>query len=493
MIRTYFRNVGIIAITESILSFKSIFIIPFLTRQLGTVNYGVWSQINAVVVLLAPFIVLGSHHGVIRYLPGRPKDQQTRQFLAWFLFLAGSCAVIFVLVFLGRVSLAQAVFGNSDEYVQFLPLAALSLSTNILLNAFRNWYRAKNNAKMHSFVNLIVSFLNALAVVAILIRDESVLQLVIYSIAADLLVLAVLLVHFFLSANFALPDFSILGPVIKFGLPLMPAGWALILLNYIDRIFLVNYFDIETIGVYGLAYSIGTLIVPFMLAPFRVMFPNSAAELYNQNDLKTLQRLYDRSAGVSWLLSVPAAIGLFILSEPLLIVFATPEFASGGPAIALISGAYMFLLLSDYFMVLLGLVHRQYLTTVSYYIALGLHVLFNFLLIPRFSILGAAASTLISFFALLGFCYMFASRYKILKTDFGFIGKILASGTIMGIVTYLFDTFVVRPLGNAIVELIIVSLFGIAVYLILLRLLKIITLDSLVRSINALRTKRSPA
>jgi O-antigen/teichoic acid export membrane protein len=126
MIRKYFRNAGVIAISESILSFKSIFFIPFLTRQLGAVNYGVWAQISAVVALLSPFIILGSHHGIIRYLPGRPQEERSRQFLAWFLFLVIMCAFIFVAVFLGRDFLAPVVFGSSIEFVPFLPLAALS-------------------------------------------------------------------------------------------------------------------------------------------------------------------------------------------------------------------------------------------------------------------------------------------------------------------------------------------------------------------------------
>jgi O-antigen/teichoic acid export membrane protein len=273
----------------------------------------------------------------------------------------------------------------------------------------------------------------------------------------------------------------------------MPAGWALLGLNYVDRIFLVNYFDLKTIGVYGLAYSVGTLIVPLILKPFRTMFPNSAAELYNQNDLKTLQRLYDRSAGLSLLLSLPAATGLLVLGEPLLRVFATPEFSDGGLAIAVISAAYICLIFSDYFMVSLGLVHRQHLTTIAYYAALVLHILLNFILIPRFSIMGAAISTLFAFFALLGFCFVFAAKYKVFNTDFGFIAKILVSATVMGFLSFLFDISVARPLGNSIIELIIVPLFGIAVYLGLLRIFGVITLERVRSSINALRTKRYQA
>lgn len=491
MLRKYFKNAGIIAITETVLSFKSILIIPFLTRHLGALNYGVWSQISTVVAILSPFIILGSHHGIIRYLPGKPKEERRNQFVAWLLFLVLMCVLIFLVVILAREELADVVFGGGDEFNLFLPLAAISLATDILLNAFRNWYRVENNAKIYSYINLGVSFLSAAAVAAILIRDETVFQLIVYSVGADFLVIGILVTHFLLSTGMPKPDFSIIRPVVKFGLPLMPAGWALLALNYVDRIFLVNYFDLRTIGVYGLAYSVGTLIVPFMLKPFRMMFPNSAAELFNQNDLKTLQRLYDRSAGTSLLLAIPTAVGLFVLGKPLLTVFATAEFAAGGPAIAFISAGYIFLILSDYFMVSLGLVHKQHYTTISYYVALAIHILLNFLLIPRFAITGAAVSTLLSFLALLVMCFVFANRYQVFKTNFAFIAKVIVSSSIMGAVAYLFNTMVIRELGNPLAELVLVSVLGIAVYLVCLQAFGLLTKEKVILLINALRRKNS--
>lgn len=70
MIRKYFKNAGLLAVTEGFLQLKGLLVIPFLTRHFGTLNYGVWSQVAVLINTVTPLIILGTDSAAMRLLPG---------------------------------------------------------------------------------------------------------------------------------------------------------------------------------------------------------------------------------------------------------------------------------------------------------------------------------------------------------------------------------------------------------------------------------------
>jgi O-antigen/teichoic acid export membrane protein len=263
--------------------------------------------------------------------------------------------------------------------------------------------------------------------------------------------------------NWAKPDFSILRPLLKYGLPLVPGAFAVWALNYVDRIFIVQMLTLQQAGIYSLAYSIANQISPLLVRPWRVMFANSAAELYSQKDTSTLQRLFERSAGLTFILSLPASVGLFLLGHRLFALFATEEFSQGVPALLFVSLGYIFLMLSSYYEIALGLVFKQYLSTWFYLIALIVNVLLNLILIPRFTITGAAFATMIAFFAILALSMYYSSKYNLLHTNFVFVAKVGVATAGMAIAVQLLNGVVGR-LGQPILELLLLAFLGCLVF-----------------------------
>ena len=487
MIRKYFRNVGILAITEGMLQLKGLVLMPFLTRQFGPINYGVWSQVSVLISTITPLVILGTDSAALRLLPGIDALKQKRYFSAWVVFLSVLAALFALPLLFFKNQLAQLFFGDTDGYVLFLPLAAAWLITSTMVNAIRNWFRIQNNAKLFGLSNILQALFNIFAVVAMLLQNQGVYLLVLYTLISDVLLFGIFSIVVFLKYGWAKPDFSILAPMLKFGLPLVPAGFAIWGLNYLDRLFLVRYSTLGEIGVYAVAYNVAYRIIPIFILPLSTMFFNSAAELYNLGKLDVLQRLFERSAGLVLALALPASAGLFLLGDRLLRIFATGEFARGAPVILFISTGYVFLQVDAYFAAALGLIHKQYISTWAHLLGVAVNFVLCLLLIPSFSILGAAIATNVSFLSLMLTTLLFVNHYKIWRINLKFPLKILIATTLMGLGIYFADAFWIAQIGNIVGEILLLTGTGALIYILCLWTMKILNRSELKLAFSLLR------
>lgn len=465
MIRKYFKDASFLALTEGLLQLRGLVLMPFITRQFGPVSYGVWSQVSVLISTIMPLVVLGTDSAVLRYLPGKEKEQQKREISAWVLFLLGTAGLFAIILFVFRTGLSTLFFGEEGgDYVPFLSLAALWLISSTLLGALKNWFRVQNDAKLFGTSNLLGSALSVLAVVIMLMRNEGVYQLVVYSLLGDTLLIVVLALVNLFKYGWGRPDFSIAPQLVKYGLPLVPGAFAIWGLNYLDRFFIVQYSTLAELGIYTVAYRIAYQVIPLLVKPWFAMFGNSASELHNMGQLKTLQSLFNRSAGLTFALGIPASFGVFLLGDRVLRLFATAEFASGASLLIFISLGYLFSVMSSFYEIALGLIRKQYLSTVVSSIAFLVNLALNFLLIPRYGILGAAIATFSAFLAMLVISLYFASRFTYLKTDFAFVLKVILAtlGMSIGIKLIALTGFLAGL--NIILEIGIFSLFGLVFY-----------------------------
>ena len=91
--RKFLRNASVMAVAEMIARIKGVIVLPILTRYLGPLDFGVWSQVSMLTLLLSPLLSLGAEQGMLRILPGLPVDRQYRMFLAWILIALGGATV----------------------------------------------------------------------------------------------------------------------------------------------------------------------------------------------------------------------------------------------------------------------------------------------------------------------------------------------------------------------------------------------------------------
>lgn len=76
--RKFIKDVGLIGITQVLIGLGGFFLLPVITKTLGSYDYGIWTQINITVSLLSPLALMGLSMGVVRFLSSEKDKEKIR-------------------------------------------------------------------------------------------------------------------------------------------------------------------------------------------------------------------------------------------------------------------------------------------------------------------------------------------------------------------------------------------------------------------------------
>ncbi len=366
-------------------------------------------------------------------------------------------------------SLTELFFGNnSRDYLDFIPFAILYMSITVQLNIATMWLRVQGWVTAFSLVAVFQSILAVVTALVLIHVGGGVKDFVILTVIADCILLVSLLVHRSVFFGWMKPHFSQIRSLIKYGLPLLPAAYAMWGLNWIDRLFLVEYTNMESIGIYSLIYGLSLMVVSLFGRPFRSMFPTQSATLFNNGDMEGLQRLFNQSAGMLLAFLIPATFGIALVGNEIILTMATPEFLPGSKLLAVVMAGYAINSLSSFYDVSLGLSYKQIWSSISLGVALILNCVLNALLIPKYGIDGAAWATLCSFCIKFLISFTVSQKFKIFKTDVFFVTKITLASLIMYICVLGLKGFFLELNGSILFGLTVYPVAGVMFYVVTL-------------------------
>lgn len=181
---------------------------------------------------------------------------------------------------------------------------------------------------------------------------------------------------------------------IKFSLAMagvMAAGY--LLWERAEVFFLGLYRPAEEVGFYILAFKLPTLAMALVPIVFSAVLMPAVSEQFGRNDMAKVRSIYVVSAKYLTMLAMPLAIGLVVLAEPLVNLMYGADYR---PVILLMRivciPIAIYALLGGTSAVIIGINRPSYALKVGVILA-ALSVGINFLLVPRYGALGAAAGT----------------------------------------------------------------------------------------------------
>lgn len=222
--------------------------------------------------------------------------------------------------------------------------------------------------------------------------------------------------------------FSFETPIVKsilsFSYPLIAAGILSTAVDVIDRFIINHYFGEQTTGIYSFSYKIALVMNVFVISMRTAWTPHSIrlfrSGIYSDIYGKVLTKIIAVSS-IIFLSTSLLAGDLFNYTFNGKYLF-NPSYQGGVIIIPLVLIAYGFNALAGFYAT------YPYIKGKSSYffyvdlLALVFNLLFNYLLIPKFGIVGAAIATLISYCA--GFMFYFIISYKKLQINYQ-LNKIL--------------------------------------------------------------------
>lgn len=189
--------------------------------------------------------------------------------------------------------------------------------------------------------------------------------------------------------------------MLAFSSPLVPAGLAVFISLYVNRVALSHFASLDEVGLFGIASRLAGVAGLLMVGIQSALTPLVYQHFQEPETPARIARLF------SWFLAVAmaASLGLTLAAEKLLLVFATSEYMAAASLVAYLAPA---LLLSQMYIFAPGIAirkktHWQLWVAV---LAAGVSILGNWLLVPLWGSVGAAVATLFSalvfFFAWVG-------------------------------------------------------------------------------------------
>lgn len=395
-------------------------LLPIYTRILSPQDYGKLTMVLLVSTICSLVLEFGLRSAFFRFYFKSEEAAVRRRLTGTTLIflLISSVAILLPFILLAdRINLA--VF-KEPTLVPLIQIALIGTFFDLGSVVPFAIFRAEQRAAQYAGLSLARFFINTtLNIIAVVVLGWGVLGVIYASLLTSALFFLICFLLTLRSIEWTI-DWALLKQLLVFGLPLVPAylaGWTL---TFSDRFYLERYADLSQVGIYAVGYSIAG-ILNMLMGWFNTAWLPYAYSVSTQPEVRTF---YARIFTYAITLFTLLALGLTVFSSEVLYLLTTPSYYGAARVVPFIAVAYLFYQMN--YLIALGL---DLTGKTSYYILIvgtgaGANLILNFLLIPRFGMMGAAVSTSLSYMLLPIIAYAIVRRLYPVPYEYGRLLKL---------------------------------------------------------------------
>jgi O-antigen/teichoic acid export membrane protein len=400
----------------------SFLLLPLYTRYLTPADYGIISLGLAFVQLMLTLTQLGlveaANRLYFRYY--RDADRLKSHLSTIFFTLLTSALLTCLVMTVFRAPLSEAVFNQPGLEAYLLvaiwvtPLAQIIELTQVVLIASE---RPLAFALISSGRLLLIATFSVALVVGLQLGAWGALSAQLFAAAVSA-VAALLLFRRYFKPTFKRADMS---EALRFGLPLLPglmSGW---LLSYIDRIFLSHYHNLSSVGLYTVGFTIGTIMSFVVSSSMPAWSPYFYKSLEEQTEIGR-QRVVQGTTLLVVLFTL-SAFALSLFARQIVTIMVAPEYRVAYIIVPWIVMYYALGGLNQIVVLRLLFVNKTAWLSVVQFLAMGVTIAGNFILVPLLDIVGAALAMTLSAIVALSASVLLARRYHPLPYEWAAILK----------------------------------------------------------------------
>lgn len=389
----------------------SFVLVPIYTNVLSTGDYGHVTLIYVFIAFMNVFFTYGMDAAFLRFY--LLEESERRQvYSTSFLTILISTVGLSAAVYLGAPFISTLI-STSRTLNQYVRLAALVLCLDALMvipfACLRGEGRAAWFAALKTMKAVIELGCNLWLVVG---RHAGVEGILTSNIIGSGVVCGALLPMTLRRFGFTF-SWNRLKNLLKFGLPYIPAGASVIIIELVDRFMLERMVSSEVVGVYSAAYKLGVGALLFVNV-FRLAWQPFFLEASKQADAKDV---YARVLTYFLLIMGGLFLGFSLFIHDLVRLRVGPytffgrAYWAGTGVVPLILLSYV--LYGLYVNLIVGVYLEQkttYLPLITGAAAL-VNIASNLVLIPLFGMYGAASSTVLAYAVMAAGLYRVTQRY----------------------------------------------------------------------------------
>tara|TARA_B100000963_G_C22583773_1_gene652073 strand:+ start:99 stop:1565 length:1467 start_codon:yes stop_codon:yes gene_type:complete len=263
-----FKDSSVYAISSILNSAISFLLLPILTFYYDAAEYGIYSIIISIVVIMGGFFYFGASSSYARFVYDNLSKEHKSTVFSQTLNLAlfGGLVMISLIIICGDF-VSNYLFETSNYHIHFI---AASVATVLgffvaILHVVFQFDKSPRKLLIISFIAIISNFI--VTYLLLVYYNYGILAPIIGILISNLIVTIFLLINYFNLYN-PLVKMYRFSNFLKFGFHSSISGILFYLIDYSDRLMINQILSADEVGIYSLGYKLGLIINIILVIPF---------------------------------------------------------------------------------------------------------------------------------------------------------------------------------------------------------------------------------
>src|SRR5574338_137346 len=432
------KDTAIYGISTMLGRFLNFLLVPFYTNVFLPSEYGVVNILYSYIAIFNIIFLYGMDSAFLKYAAFKDIGDDKENFSIPYIsvFISSVLLVGFILLFKNPIAAFLDV-GENQTYLIVLSALILFFDSNVVIPFLK--LRLERKAKFFSMLRVANILINiSLNIILIVKLKWGIEAIFISNLTASVFTLLFILPT--IIRNFRFTFHKVLFKrLLRFGLPYLPAGIGVMLVQVIDVPILQKLTDLKTVGIYKANYKLGIFMMLFVNMfqfAWQPFFLNNAKE-ENAKEIFSKVLTYFTIVG-----SIMLVILSLFISDIVKINFwgfsiIGANYWSGLYIVPVILLGYLFNGLYVVFSAGIYIEEKSIYAPIVAGAGAITNVAVNYLLIPYFNIMGAAFATLASYVVMASGYYLVTQKFYKINYDYSKLAKIALAVILTGIIYYL--------------------------------------------------------
>ena len=430
------KNTIFLLVSQVINLLLAFLYMTYIARYLGPSGFGVLSFALAFTGIFAVFADFGLQLLITREV-ARDKNL-TQKYLANFSLMK----IILAVFAYGLIAVIINLMGYPRQTIQVVYLIGAYVICSAFTQMFYSTFQAYERMEFQAIGQLLNSVLMLVfIVVAISLGLDIVIFAYIYVAVA---VVTLLYSYIVMKSPFFKYSIDWVPTMLEMDRDFWKLTFKRVLPFGLTTVFVTSFYWISTImlsvmkgdamvGWYNASYRMVLILSFIPAAVIAAIYPVMSKLFITSQD--SLKMVHEKSLRYLAILAIPLGIGTTILASRFISLIFGSEYAESITALQILVWSEVFIFISMPFANLFNSMNKQVLTTVITGVCLIINVVFNLALIPRYGLIGASTTTVITEAVSLILCLVFAAGMKrgFSGKDIKYLAKVIVASILMGI------------------------------------------------------------
>ncbi len=400
-------------------------LIPIYTHYLPASDFGILEIINRCIEISNLIFTAGLGITSLSFYASETEQEQKDSVISTANLTIFAASIVGATLFLSFSGPLNDYFFADQKYLFLFRVASITMVAGMLSVVPIAYIRASMRSQLFIIISagrfITIITLNIVLIVFLNMKITGV-------ILGNMLgssVFAIILIIYSIKKTGLSFNTTMFRKMLAFGLPFIPGGLFLFVLNNGDRFFIQSYYNSTVLGVYSLGYKLGTLALIFILGPFLNVWGPYMFKLDQSSSGSDNFNKYFIYLSITYCIMT---LTLSLFSKELIMIISDRKYWDAYQVVPLILVAYLFWAAASFFD------SGFYITKKTIYkpFIMGSATVFTLIMyrvfIPMNGLLGGAIASAVGFFFFSALTYLVSRRIYPVRYQLAHFAFILGLG-----------------------------------------------------------------